>query len=401
MYHAKKNLSFTILLLTVLCLAACYPALEKRAERPEQALTRVYFFYPGFVDDTDRGSLILAIERNMEYLNRNKPEKTFQYGSDTFTCRQILESQEKFLALIKENPDPDQLKRAIRKHFQVYRASGRVGSNRVLFTGYFEPVFDARLKRDKIFKYPIYRKPDDLIHIDLSLFSASLKGKRIIARISEQKVLPYYSRHHIEMEKVLEGRDLEIAWLKDPVDVAFLHIQGSGRLKPPDGKAFVVGYHAANGRPYRSIGRYLLDRGLMTREKMSMQAIRKYLAEHPGIIDEVLGHNPSYIFFRVLENGPLGSINVPVTPGRTLALDHRLFPKGALAFISCKKPVVNSAGEITGWKAFSRFVLNQDTGGAIRGAGRADLFWGSGAYAEVAAGHMKHDGELYILIKKP
>jgi membrane-bound lytic murein transglycosylase A len=139
----------------------------------------------------------------------------------------------------------------------------------------------------------------------------------------------------------------------------------------------------------------------MEKEDMSMQGIRRYLSEHPEIIDDVLNQNPSYIFFRTLENGPLGNINIPVTPERSLALDVRLFPKGALAFISCQKPIVNDQEEITGWRKFSRFVLNQDTGGAIKGAGRADLFWGSGPYAEIAAGHLKHDGELYILIKKP
>jgi membrane-bound lytic murein transglycosylase A len=214
-------------------------------------------------------------------------------------------------------------------------------------------------------------------------------------------VLPYYSREQIEMEKVLEGQGLEIAWLKDPVDVTFLHIQGSGRLILPNGESISVGYQASNGRPYRSIGRYILDKGLMEREQMSMQGIRKYLSENPEIMNEVLNHNPSYIFFRILENGPLGNINIPITPERSLALDAKLFPKGALGFISCQRPIVNDQGEITEWEKFSRFVLNQDTGGAIKGSGRADLFWGSGPYAEIAAGHLKHDGELYILIKKP
>jgi membrane-bound lytic murein transglycosylase A len=134
---------------------------------------------------------------------------------------------------------------------------------------------------------------------------------------------------------------------------------------------------------------------------MSMQGIRRHLTENPDIMNEVLNHNPSYVFFRILKTGPLGNINVPLTPGRSVALDSRLFPKGALAFVSCQKPVVNAAGKITEWQKFSRFVLNQDTGSAIKGAGRADFYWGSGPYAEVAAGHMKHEGDLYILIKKP
>ena len=131
-----------------------------------------------------------------------------------------------------------------------------------------------------------------------------------------------------------------------------------------------------------------------------MQAIRRYLSEHPEVSNEVLNCNPSYVFFRMLESEPLGNINVPLVPGRSLALDARLFPKGALAFVSCQKPTVDDEYRITEWNKFSRFVLNQDTGGAIKGAGRADLFWGSGPYAEAAAGHMKHEGDLYLLIGK-
>ena len=180
-----------------------------------------------------------------------------------------------------------------------------------------------------------------------------------------------------------------------------LHIQGSGRLRLPDGGVMSVGYAASNGRPYHSIGRYMLEKGYMAREEMSMQGIRHFLRMNPGIIDEVLNYNPSYVFFSVKENGPFGNIQVALTPGRSIALDSRLFPKGALCFISCEKPVFKADGKIDRWTPFSRFVLNQDTGGAIKGSGRADIFWGSDEYAEIAAGNMQHEGELYVLIKKP
>jgi membrane-bound lytic murein transglycosylase A len=238
------------------------------------------------------------------------------------------------------------------------------------------------------------------MRIDLSLFSEKFKGESIVARIEGKKVQPYYSRYQIEAEKALEGKNLEIAWLKDPLDVTFLHIQGSGRLKLPDGKELLVNYQASNGRPYRSIGRYMIEKGFLVREGMSMQGIRKYLTEHPEVLNEVLNSNPSYIFFQQVEKGPLGSLGVLLTPGRSVALDSRIFPKGALGFISCQKPLINDRGDIISWTPFSRFVLNQDTGGAIKGAGRADIFWGSGPYAELTAGHLQHEGELYILIKK-
>jgi membrane-bound lytic murein transglycosylase A len=302
--------------------------------------------------------------------------------------------------LLERGLDADGLNREIKKQFQIYRAKGRVGNRRVLFTGYYEPEYEGSLTPDETFKYPLYGTPDDLIRIDLSIFGRKFKGKTIIARIDGKKVLPYYSRHQIEVERALEGKNLEIAWLKDPLDVAFLHIQGSGRLILSDGESISVHYQTSNGHPYRSIGRYMIEKNFVMREEMSMQAIRGYLTENPEFIEEVLNHNPSYVFFHRVQNGPLGSLGVPLTPGRSVALDSQLFPKGALGSISCHKPLVNDEGKITGWTRFSRFVLNQDTGGAIKGAGRADIFWGSGPHAELVAGHLQHDGDLYILIQK-
>jgi len=390
-----------LLLIVSITFFACYPVLKKEARHPEEALTPVRLFYPEFRDDMDRASLVSAIQKNIEYLNKLDSEKPFYYGSQVFSSRHVKESQEAFLKLLAENPDPKQLNQAIKDTFLVFRASGRPGNNQVLFTGYFEPIFEASLTPDDTFKYPIYKRPDDLIATNLALFKPELKGEKIIGRIQGQKLLPYFSRYQIDEENVLKGRHLEIAWLKDPVDVAFLQIQGSGRLRLRSGTTICVGYSTSNGLPYRSIGRYMIDNGLLTIEEMSMQAIREYLAEHPESIKDVLYYNPSYIFFQRLPTGPLGNISVPLTPGRSLALDAKLFPKGALAFISCKKPSIADRGEITGWKEFSRFVLNQDTGGAIKGAGRADIFCGNGPYAEIVAGHLRHDGELYLLVKKP
>jgi len=401
MRRSCKNQSLIVLaMLTLSLFAACHPPLIKEAEGPEQAIIPVRWFYPFFEDDMDLDSLQEALERNLQYLSRLSPDHGFVYGPHRYTCRQVMESQAAFLEMIRVASGPEDLNKRVRKEFLVYKVAGRDGQ--VLFTGYFEPILQGRLRSDTIFKYPIYRKPEDLIKIDLSPFNDEFKGKSIIARIDGKSVIPYYSRQQIAQGRALEGRNLEIAWLKDPVDVAFLQIQGSGRLDLGDGRATRVGYAERNGYPYRSIGRYLVERGLITREEMSMQAIRRVLAERPEIVEEVLNYNPSYVFFRDLEEGPvLGSLSTPITPGRTLALDSRLFPPGAIAWMKAQKPKVNDKGEIVSWQAFSRFVMNQDTGGAIKGPGRADLFWGSGPYAELAAGHMRQAGELYILIKKP
>lgn len=400
MHYIFLTTARLILLFIILCSFGCYPALKKEALLPEDSLTPIRCFYPSFSDDMDLGSLKMVIERNLVYLKRINPETVFKYGPHSFTCTQVRESQEAFLALITTNHDWRQLDKEIRKHFMVYRATGRPGNSNVLFTGYFEPVYDARLTPDDKFKYPLYRKPDDLVRIDLSQFSERLKDEKVTARIEGNQVLPYYTRHQIEIEKALKGRGLEIAWLRDPLDVAFLQIQGSGRLNLPGGKTMRVGYLASNGRAYRSIGNYMLQKGFLAKEKVSMQEIRRYLSDHPEVREEVLSSNPSYVFFRILESEPVGNINIPLVPGRSIALDAKVFPKGALAFMTCKKPDVDNDNNITGWREFSRFVMNQDTGGAVTGAGRADLFWGCGPYAEIAAGHMKHEGELYMLIKK-
>jgi membrane-bound lytic murein transglycosylase A len=397
----RKIFPIAVILLILAVSVGCYPVLKEEAQRPEEALRQVRFFSPSYRDDMDRESLTLAVRRNLEYLERLPPETLFHYGANDFTLQQVRESQETFLDLLSKGLEADELNREIRKRFRAYQATGRSGDRKVLFTGYYEPIYEGSLVPTETFRYPLYRAPDDLMKIDLSLFSEKFKGENIVARIEGKKVLPYYSRNQIEAERVLAGKNLEIAWLKDPLDVAFLHIQGSGRLRLPDGKEVLVNYQASNGRPYRSIGRYMIEKEFLRREEMSMQAIRKYLTDHPEVLDEVLNYNPSYVFFRRVEKGPLGSLNVLLTPGRSVALDPKVFPRGALGFISCQKPLLNDRGDITGWTEFSRFVVNQDSGGAIKGAGRVDIFWGSGPYAEMTAGHLRHEGDLYLLIKKP
>ena len=393
------HLNFLFLIFLMSLLFACHPAIKKDNRIYEESLEPISYFYPEFNDDMDWESLISALEKNQDYLRKLPPESLFHYGPHTFTCRQVRKSQETFLDLIRQKPNPERLEKAIREDFLVYRATGKDGNERVLFTGYFEPLYQASLTPDKTFRYPLYKRPDDLITADLSLFRGDLKGRKIAGRVEEKRFVPYYSREEIAFG-ALSGRDLELAWLKSPVDAAFLHIQGSGRLQLKEGGELHVGYSTSNGHTYRSIGRYLLDKGLLSREEMSMQAIRQYLSEHPEAVQEILNYNPSYIFFRSLKTGPVGNIGVPLTPGRSIALDSKRFPKGALGFISCQKPALNAEGNITAWKKFSRFVVNQDTGGAIKGPGRADIFWGSGPYAEAAAGHLQHEGELYMLILK-
>ncbi|MCP4230942.1 MAG: murein transglycosylase, partial [bacterium] len=195
-------------------------------------------------------------------------------------------------------------------------------------------------------------------------------------------------------------KDLEMVWIDNPVDVFFLQIQGSGIVYLDNGEKVRVNYAESNGHPYRAIGRLLLDKGVLTRENVSMQSIRKYLADHPGEMEEIFNYNPSYVFFREVAEGPVGSLGVPVTPYRSIATDRNLFPRGALCYIETEVPVFDEDGQVKEWKPYRGFVLNQDTGGAIRTPRRVDLFTGHGDASELVAGHMKQKGMFYFLIKK-
>jgi membrane-bound lytic murein transglycosylase A len=269
----------------------------------------------------------------------------------------------------------------------------------VLFTGYYQPVIEASLAPIAEYKYPIYGKPVDLIASEqLSQDSASATTR--IGRLERGQFVPYYSRAEIDQQGALRGRGYEIAWTKDPVDIFFLQIQGSGILQLANGRRMQIGYAGQNGLPYRSIGRLLIDDGRIPQEEMSMQRLRRYLAEHPAQRDQIMAYNESYVFFRFLSQGPLGSLEVPVTAGRSIATDSRLFPRGAPGFIYSERPVLDKAGQLLGWTPFLRFVLNQDSGGAIRGPQRVDLFFGADAQAAGEAGYMNSRGKLFFLALK-
>jgi membrane-bound lytic murein transglycosylase A len=307
---------------------------------------------------------------------------------------------EAFDELIRESLSTDQLREAIETSFWVYSSVGHDSQGKVLFTGYYEAVLQGSLQPSPDYPYPVYRKPDDWVSVDLGLFDPKYAGERIIGRYENQTIIPCFSREDIDSKGHLGQKGCELLWVSDRVELFFLHIQGSGRVLLDDGTALHVHYDCSNGRPYRSVGRLLIDEGSISEDEISMQRIRAYLKNHPEETERVFNHNESYVFFRLVDQGPIGAIEVRLTPGRSVATDQRLFPRAALAFIETDKPLVDQDGTIRSWKPFGRFVLNQDTGGAIRGPGRVDLFWGTGPYAETAAGHMNHQGTLYFLVLK-
>ncbi len=405
MLHPKKISSLIFFSLILFCpalfLSGC-AGLKKEPPVPGPVLERVSpSAYPAFNDDMAYDGLKHAILQSITYFKRIPSDRNFDFGPDRYTAAHLIRSMEHFLNFIQTQPVPDALKNFIRSHYRVYRSVGSLKTRKVLFTGYYEPMLSGRTHRNETYRYPVYARPEDHTTIDLSLFHADFKGRKIVGRYTNQRVIPYYDRRKIDQSAALKGKAPVLAWVKDEVGLFFLQIQGSGKIFLENGSVINVHYHTANGHPYRSIGKLLIDKGKIPREEMSMQRIRSYLHDHPDEVEAILHYNPSYVFFKIEKSGPLGYLSVKLTPGRSIALDRRIFPPAALCFIKTKIPFVDGTGKISSWNDGNRFTLNQDTGGAIRGAGRADLFWGNGAYAEIAAGHMQHRGDLYFLVLKP
>lgn len=280
-------------------------------------------------------------------------------------------------------------------NFQPYSIAGN-GSSQGLFTGYYEPEVRGSTVRGSAYQTPLLSRPGDIVTADLGAFSDDLKGKTVSGRIEGGRFIPYFDRAAIS-DGALRGRGLELLWLADPVDAFFLEIQGSGRVSLPDGSVIRVNFAGANGRPYVPIGRVLIQQGDIAREQVSLQTIRAWLAAHPAQARAVMDQNPSYVFFRELrgataDQGPPGSLGANLTPGRSLAVDRSYLPLGAPVWLDTTDPVDGSS--------MRRLMVAQDTGGAIKGPVRGDVFWGWGRDAENRAGLMKSQGSSYILLPR-
>jgi membrane-bound lytic murein transglycosylase A len=355
---------------------------------------------PMLNDDLDLESLHTALRRSVSYLEKLPPDRIVGEQPRRFTAGEVLDSLLAFEKSLDSWDCRECWMRDFSARFDLIPSSSDVELESVLFTGYYQPVIEGSLSPTAEYAYPIYGMPADLIVTELATPLPSPAPEKVTGRLEEGNLVPYYSRREIDELGSLQGRGYEIAWVKNPIDLFFLHIQGSGILQLADGRRLLVGYAGANGRPYRSIGRLLIDRGKIPQEEMSMQRLRRYLLDYPEEQNEIFYYNESYVFFRFSQEGPLGNIEVPLTPGRSVATDAQLFPKGALAFIVTEKPRLDATGQLVGWQPFSRFVLNQDTGSAIRGLQRADLYFGTGSEAEAGAGYMNRRGKLFFLSLK-
>ena len=271
----------------------------------------------------------------------------------------------------------------------VSTTSGDVG----LVTGYYEPIIDGSRAATPQYRFPIYGVPPDLLVVDLGNVVPETRGLRLRGRVDGRRVVPYYTRGEIDARGDAFGAPI-LAWSADPVELFFLQIQGSGQVRLENGERIRVGFAEQNGHPYRSLGRYLVDRGEMLLEQASMQGIKAWASANPQKLQEALNQNPSYVFFRELPatDGPIGALSIPLHAEYSLAVDRRFVPLGAPVYLATTYPLSDQPLE--------RLMAAHDTGGAIRGVARADFYWGTGPEAGTQAGRMRQQGRMWLLWPK-
>jgi membrane-bound lytic murein transglycosylase A len=275
--------------------------------------------------------------------------------------------------------------------FTPYALVSSNGPDTGMITGYYEPIIDGSRWYNATNRYPIFGVPDDLITVDLASVNPDLRNLRLRGRVEGRRLVPYPTRAEIDARGASYPAPV-IAWTSDAVALFFLQVQGSGQVRVDGGERIRIGYADQNGHPYRSLGRYLVDRGELLLEQASMQGIQAWAAANPAKLQEALNANPSYVFFRelpVTEDGPVGALGVPLTSGYSMAVDRRFVPLGAPVYLATTYPLSEERLE--------RLMAAQDVGGAIRGVVRGDFFWGTGAEAGAAAGRMRQQGRTWLL----
>ena len=396
----------TIAMLVLLWLpsrVAIPPDLLSPVDLPEPPPDRLvlepvsYDALPGWDDDEVEAALP-ALQRSclrMRFLDPEREVRPVEQGGTIADwmpfCGELLEVES------GENAGP-----SLRATLQAHLVPFAVRNNRKdegLFTGYYEPTLQGSRRRTERYRYPLYLRPRDIIQVDLGRFREEFDGRRVAGRLVGDELRPYHDRAAID-DGALARKGLELVWVDDAVDSFFLHIQGSGRVELEGGGVMRVGYAGQNGHPYYAIGRELVVRDGVDPKDVSMQSIRAWLAENPEQADEVMQLNPSYVFFRELRgDGPLGSQGVPLEPGRSLAVDRSYHPMGAPVWLDATAPDAEDAEAQEGM-ALQQLMVAQDTGGAIRGPVRGDVFWGGGERGAEIAGRMKNRGRMWIMLPR-
>jgi membrane-bound lytic murein transglycosylase A len=389
------------------CLAGCHkkpldkPAVDYSKQLPagQMALRKIPpEQYPNFsMNAPTLAALRKSVDNSLTYMQAPSTRTFFPYldiDHDRAVATLLA-----FRDMIDEesgHPSADtsqHLNAQIRERFEVYKSVGAPqpdGSgytDSVLFTGYCTPVYDASLTRTDQFKWPLYKRPADLV-------SDPNTGIVLGRKSGEDIFVPYYTRSEIETGGKLAGQ--ELVWLKNRWDAYVITVQGSARLKLTDGKILEVGYAGNNGYEYTSPGKQMIADGAITEQQLTLKDLRAYFDAHPEAMDKYLTMNKRFVFFADRPGGPFGSLNVPVTPFASIATDKSVYPRAMPAFLSVDVPT-SDAGNT---QAFRGFMMDQDAGGAIRAAGRCDIYMGIGPEAEMIAGHQLHAGELYYIAIK-
>jgi len=334
----------------------------------------------------DLTNLREALARSINYMSKPSSQRYFPYGQ--ITHEHALASLKAFAAMLDSGMSPSAMNAAMRDRFDVYTSVGWDGSGTVLFTGYYTPIFDASPAPTGRFRHPLYKEPPGLVKGE--------EGTILGIRGSGGQLSRCPARRELEGSSLLKG--CELAYLADPFEAYVAQVQGSARLRLPDGRMITVGYSANNGYEYNSVAMELVKDGKIARESLSLQAMMDYFRAHPDEVEEYVSRNPRFVFFSVTDGDPRGSLNEPVSVLRTIATDKSVFPRACLAFVSTQLPR-RSDGAVL--RPYRGFALDQDSGGAIRAAGRCDVYMGIGQEAADLAGRTQQEGRLYYLFLKP
>lgn len=382
-----------LLAIAILALAGCqkrtailvdYEEFKKDYSRPlppgELALRKITD--PNQIPDytkalSDLDGLLEAINRSLNYLAKPSSKNFYPYGD--ITHEHAVRSLQELKKLISSGRSPGQLNVILREKFDTYISVGCDNHGTVLFTGYYTPIFDGSPVRTDRFRYPLYKMPADLLK--------DQDGTILGQRMPDGSIRKYPSRVDIKRSRILDGH--ELVWLGDPFEVYIVHVQGSAKIRMPHGQIRTYGYEAHNGWEYESIVHTMIVDGKLASKNINLKSMIDYFKKHPDELDDYIAKNPRFVFFRLEEGEPRGSINEPITPFRTIATDKSIYPRAMFAFaaVDLARPV--------------GFALDQDTGGAIRAAGRCDVYMGVGDRAGELAGGTYREGQLYFIFVKP
>ncbi len=405
-YWLKRMLTnlfkpYTLLLPLLIGLASCAPMDKKEpSEKNLYLKTSSFQALPNWNNDQIDHTLI-AFEKSCELILKRDPNATF---SSKLGYAGINKDWQKPCHSLNRMPpqNANEARIFFETYFTPYQMHAESDKNG-LFTGYYEASLKGSKTKHGVYQTPLLKKPDDLVMVDLGDFRDDLKGRRIAGRVIDTRLKPFEDRAEI-IQGALNEDELALVYVDDPIGAFFLQIQGSGRIDLDDGTTMRVGYAGQNGHPYHAIGRTLVEEGHLKKEEVSLKSIDAWLRANPDEAMRIKNTNPSYIFFRELDSeGPIGGSGLPLTPGRSMAIDYTKIPYHAPIFIDVEmpKPDSLSAQELSRTpNRIQRLVVAQDTGGAIRGPVRGDFFWGHGQKAELFAGAMKSDGQSWLFLPK-